>query len=297
MIPAEVSRILAAKGGKSSFNLAGVSDAVSPPADGILKKGADVNKNKVYLIVQSVLCVVVCAMLAAAAVMIYRAGLAQKAADPLSWIYTREKVAAALAPVMPVLILEIILTVVGLIMKITDANADKPAKDTEWQRDTVISRVATPSSEMKAERSRQRKLNYGGWAAFALCMVPILIYITNGNHFPNGDLEPMFLALIAHTLPWTLIGLGILMISTVLQEKSMEREIVAAREQIKLEKAGGVKPETDGGKRQTADRARLLRIALLAVAVMMIVAGTFNGSARDVFGKAVKICTECIGLG
>lgn len=276
---------------------AGVSDAVSPPADGILKKGADVNKNKVYLIVQSVLCVVVCVMLAAAAIMIYRDGLAQKAADPLSWIYTREKVAAALVPVMPVLILGIVLTVVGLIMKITDANADKPAKDTEWQRDTVISRVATPSSEMKAERSRQRKLNYGGWAAFALCMVPILIYITNGNHFPNGDLEPVFLALIAHTLPWTLIGLGILMISTVLQEKSMEREILAAREQIKLEKAGGVKPETDGGKGRQADRARFLRIALLIVAVMMIVAGTFNGSARDVFGKAVKICTECIGLG
>lgn len=276
---------------------AGVSDAVSPPADGILKKGADVNKNKVYLIVQSVLCVVVCVMLAAAAIMIYRDGLAQKAADPLSWIYTREKVAAALVPVMPVLVLGIVLTVVGLIMKITDANADKPAKDTEWQRDTVISRVATPSSGMKAERSRQRKLNYGGWAAFALCMVPILIYITNGNHFPNGDLEPVFLALIAHTLPWTLIGLGILMISTVLQEKSMEREIVAAREQIKLEKAGGVKPETDGGKGRQADRARFLRIALLIVAVMMIVAGTFNGSARDVFGKAVKICTECIGLG
>jgi len=276
---------------------AGVSDAVSPPADGILKKGADVNKNKVYLIVQSVLCVVVCAMLAAAAIMIYRAGLVQKAADPLSWIYTREKVAAALVPVMPVLILGIILTVVGLIMKITDANADKPAKDVELQRDLTISRVAAPSSEMKAERSRQRKLNYGGWAAFALCMVPILIYITNGNHFPNGDLEPVFLALIAHTIPWTLSGLGILMISTVLQEKSMEREILAAKEQIKLEKAGGVKPETDGGKRQTADRARFLRIALLIVAVMMIVAGTFNGSARDVFGKAVKICTECIGLG
>ena len=182
-------------------------------------------------------------------------------------------------------------------MKITDANADKPAKDVELQRDLTISRVAAPSSEMKAERSRQRKLNYGGWAAFALCMVPILIYITNGNHFPNGDLEPVFLALIAHTLPWTLIGLGILMISTHLQEKSMEREILAAKEQIKLEKAGGVKPEANGGKGQTADRARFLRIALLIVAVMMIVAGTFNGSARDVFGKAVKICTECIGLG
>ena len=87
------------------------------------------------------------------------------------------------------------------------------------------------------------------------------------------------------------------MISTVMQEKSMEREILAAKEQIKLEKAGGVKPEADGGKGRQADRARFLRIALLIVAVMMIIAGTFNGSARDVFGKAVKICTECIGLG
>lgn len=236
-------------------------------------------------------------MLAAAVITIYRDGLVLKAADPLSWIYTREKVAAATGPVMPVMILGIILTAVSLFMGIKDENAEKPVKDTEWQRDSIVSRVAAPSSEMKAERSRQGKLNYGGWAAFALCMVPILIYITNGNHFPNGDLEPVFLALIAHTLPWTLIGLGILMISTVLQEKSMEREILAAKEQIKLEKAGGVKTEADGGYGRQADRARFFRIALLIVAVMMIVAGTFNGSARDVFGKAVKICTECIGLG
>ena len=31
--------------------------------------------------------------------------------------------------------------------------------------------------------------------------------------------------------------------------------------------------------------------------VMLLVLGVFNGSARDVFGKAVKICTECVGLG
>ena len=41
----------------------------------------------------------------------------------------------------------------------------------------------------------------------------------------------------------------------------------------------------------------LLRAALLVLAVVLIVAGVFNGSARDVFGKAVKICTECVGLG
>ena len=42
---------------------------------------------------------------------------------------------------------------------------------------------------------------------------------------------------------------------------------------------------------------KMKKLLALMLAVMMIVAGTFNGSARDVFGKAVKICTECIGLG
>lgn len=40
-----------------------------------------------------------------------------------------------------------------------------------------------------------------------------------------------------------------------------------------------------------------VRMVLLIAAIVLIAAGIFNGSARDVFGKAVKICTECIGLG
>ena len=46
-----------------------------------------------------------------------------------------------------------------------------------------------------------------------------------------------------------------------------------------------------------ARNVRLLRAALLILALVLIIAGVFNGSARDVFGKAVKICTECVGLG
>nr|WP_251616997.1 CD1871A family CXXC motif-containing protein [Pumilibacter muris] len=33
------------------------------------------------------------------------------------------------------------------------------------------------------------------------------------------------------------------------------------------------------------------------MAVSFIIAGIFNGGARDVLIKAVNICTECIGLG
>ena len=40
-----------------------------------------------------------------------------------------------------------------------------------------------------------------------------------------------------------------------------------------------------------------VRLLLLAVAVVFIVLGVMNGQAQDVLIKAVKICTECIGLG
>lgn len=41
----------------------------------------------------------------------------------------------------------------------------------------------------------------------------------------------------------------------------------------------------------------LLRLALYAAALALLVLGALNGGARDVLYKAVKICTECIGLG
>ena len=41
----------------------------------------------------------------------------------------------------------------------------------------------------------------------------------------------------------------------------------------------------------------MLRGALLILALVLIAAGVQNGSAMDVFGKAIKICTECVGLG
>ena len=59
----------------------------------------------------------------------------------------------------------------------------------------------------------------------------------------------------------------------------------------------GLKPDKGGKVENRAPEGKTLRTVLLVAAIVLIVAGVFNGSARDVFGKAVKICTECIGLG
>ncbi len=41
----------------------------------------------------------------------------------------------------------------------------------------------------------------------------------------------------------------------------------------------------------------IARIAIAAVAVIFLIVGIINGGMADVFAKAVRICTECIGLG
>ncbi len=59
----------------------------------------------------------------------------------------------------------------------------------------------------------------------------------------------------------------------------------------------GLKPVKGGKVENRAPGGRTLRTVLLIAAAVLLAAGLFNGSARDVFGKAVKICTECVGLG
>ena len=46
-----------------------------------------------------------------------------------------------------------------------------------------------------------------------------------------------------------------------------------------------------------AGNAGAVQAVLIAAAVLLIIAGVLNGSARDVLYKAITICTECVGLG
>ncbi|MBQ7435721.1 MAG: hypothetical protein IJV30_00160 [Oscillospiraceae bacterium] len=252
-------------------------------------------RNRILLIAQSLLCVALIVMLAVSAVGIYRDGIAEKKEDPLAWVYTRDKAAAGLKPVLPVFLLAVAVTVACAVLNVRDENENKPVKDIELNRDLMRTRVAQPSDAMKKEQAMQKKLLYGGWCGFGLCMLPILIYMTNGEHFPNGDLEQVMGALAVHVFPWIILGFAVLIVSAVLQGRSIQREYDAIMERIREEKASGIKAEA-----QTAAPTRnvnVLRWVILAVAVVFIVAGIRNGSMTAVVNKAIRICTECVGLG
>lgn len=48
---------------------------------------------------------------------------------------------------------------------------------------------------------------------------------------------------------------------------------------------------------KTGRRARILRIVILLLAVVLIILGIRNGGMENMFAKGAAICTECVGLG
>ena len=255
-------------------------------------------EKKLYLILQSVLCVLLVILLSVSAVSIYREGRARKAENPMEWIYTRETVGEKFGLIAPLFFGAIGLTAAGWILSVKDDSADGPVRDAEIARDLAVSRVAAPNGAMKEERRKQKKLRWGGWALFLLCMVPICVYLLNGEHFPDGDLEEMVASLAMHIVPWIVLGLGCLMLTTVLAEKSMLRETAAARAQIEEEKEAGTVPEPKPEKRAKNPKAkRMVQLIVVIAAVAFIILGVMNGSAKAVLTKAANICTECVGLG
>ena len=252
-------------------------------------------RNRILLIVQSLLCMMLVIMLAVSAVGIYRAGTAEKQENPLAWVYTRDKAAAALKPVLPVFLLAVGVTVACAVLNVRDENESKPVKDMELNRDLMRTRVAQPSEAMKKEQATQQKLLYSGWGGFGLCMLPVLIYMTNGDHFPNGDLEQVMGSLAVHVFPWIILGFAVLIVAAVLQGRSIQREYDAIMARIREEKAAGIKAEPQTAKH--APNVNALRFILLAVAVVFIIIGIRNGSMTAVVNKAIRICTECVGLG
>lgn len=259
-------------------------------------------RQRAFLIAQAVICTLVAGMLAFSAVSLYRAGVAEQAGgDLFTYIYTREKVAARLLPILPLTFLGLGVTLSGLLLGIRDE--EKPVQDPEALRDLTCARVQIPSARMQAERKKQRGLFCGGWLGFIACMAPVAVYILNPAHFDRPlDTEADLFALMRVFAPCTALGIACLAATGVLRGRSMSREAEAAKAQAAAERAAGVKAAPgavpargvaqDGGRGVMA-----LRVAVAVLAVALIVLGVLNGGLEDVMTKANAICMECVGLG
>ncbi len=104
-------------------------------------------------------------------------------------------------------------------------------------------------------------------------------------YFTGGD-NPYTRERVGEYLLW-LLPISLLLLISVIATAFLGSE---------KEKIVGKKGMTHLGK--SHPRALLaVRISVAVLASALIIFGIFAGGMTDVLGKAVKICTECIGLG
>ena len=158
-----------------------------------------------------------------------------------------------------------------------------------------------------------------------LTLLPALLWCANPAHFSIENLNADIKTAAAFVLPCSAVALGLWVAAVLLRGASVSRESTAARSAamaklnatIRITTKGGVrvgngipievpKKRVSSGEGALAAMGRFtakprfvwgVRGAIFVVGVVFIVLGVLNGGMADVLGKAIRICTECIGLG
>lgn len=87
------------------------------------------SRKKIYLMIQSLLCILAAVLLASGAIGLYLDGAARQAeGDLFYYMYTRERVADLLQKIMPLLFAGLGLSIGGIILGIRDERMDRPAE-------------------------------------------------------------------------------------------------------------------------------------------------------------------------
>lgn len=136
-------------------------------------------------------------------------------------------------------------------------------------------------------------------AAIAICVVsavPALLHVFNFNNF-GADYNGAVIAACLWILPCFLIAAGACIAYMYIASASLDRQIKHVKSAIAK---NGSATGSQNACKNSCRRNKLtyaIRFAVAVIAIVLIVAGIFNGGMADVLSKAINICTECIGLG
>ena len=221
--------------------------------------------------------------------------------------FTRESIGTAFRKIAPAVYLTLAATVGAIVLKL--ALPYNKAIKSELPLSMALSRLGrrcplelcTPEerSHIEHERLVRRIITCGGAAIILLSTVFSLIYALTPGRFPYEDVNEEVATAIVIVFAYFLQSLVYSLVASFFINASIAREIgyikVAiarlANDGIKL--PPNAKKECSLGKKITL----IARCVIPVVAVVFIILGITNGGMNDVLQKAVRICTECIGMG
>ena len=101
-------------------------------------------------------------------------------------------------------------------------------------------------------------------------------------------------AKLAPILPLLFCALGLTVAGVLLGIKDENAEKPIRNEKL-LRDLGSIREKAV--YQQADPKTRILRTAVLVIALILIVTGILNGGLEDVLAKGAAICPECVGLG
>ena len=218
--------------------------------------------------------------------------------------YTRERVGKYLSTLLIPSVITILMVIGGWIYDIViNAKRDDKVKITNLEMlksyaprvdESALSDEATQA--VKAERAKRENHFWIFGGASFLLLVAAIYYFVLFTEFTVENLNADVLKALAGLLPFSFGAVAVQIPRAYLAEESAKREL----EILKAEVKGGVaisKPVTLTESEKETNTVLAVKVIVLLLGAVFIILGIFNGGMDDVLQKAVKICTECIGLG
>ncbi|MBE6586746.1 MAG: hypothetical protein E7645_09580 [Ruminococcaceae bacterium] len=263
---------------------------------------SEITKSRIYLIygiLQSLLLVILGVCLILACLQIYDGG---------KGTFSREAVVAQFKTLT--LLIPGILCLVGILAGmvfslIFPRTPKKPKGDMhpadaikklfpKLDRDTCPARLVLL---MKSEFAHRILLRTTAGILCVILSVPFIVHLCDPSSFDDigAGLTQDILGMMMFVLPAAALGLGMWIVAVFGCHASYKRELSALKEAIKAAPYKG-KPVSAPIK-ACPQKIWIVRGCVFAAAITLIVLGIFNDGMNDVLQKAIRICTECIGLG
>ena len=99
------------------------------------------------------------------------------------------------------------------------------------------------------------------------------------------------------SLPLSLGALVLIFAAAMINSASAVRELEITKWAISRRKSALMPKKEEKESRLGSVSVNIFRVIVLGVGIAFVILGINNGGMEQVLGKAVRICTECIGLG
>lgn len=263
-------------------------------------------KERIHLIYGCILAVLIVAVgicFALSCLSIYRSG---------SSPFTRESISAHFARIAIPVCICIIGVIGGAILSLVlplEGGKVKPRRDGSVVLEKLSAKLDLSACDEAIGNSIRKERKARRWIFVITAVVCVatfvypVIWCLNPHHFSIEHLNRDIITASTAVLTAAAVALAACMVAVLLRGVSIARETALVKSAPTAAKGRGKTTQSTsaiGSSQKPTTDSRFVWIArcvLLVTGIVFVVLGVLNGGMADVLGKAIRICTECIGLG